>query len=100
VLVTEQQDATRAAFQTQVRSKGPSDLMVPSDVIIVDNYLCSAPANPTSPPFHASSARAKAPRRNRDRRELAPRAMGYSSAPCRMPAAFGPRPSPSGPRRR
>jgi acyl-[acyl-carrier-protein]-phospholipid O-acyltransferase/long-chain-fatty-acid--[acyl-carrier-protein] ligase len=36
VLVTEQKSATRAAFQAHARDKGASDLMVPTEVIIVD----------------------------------------------------------------
>ena len=36
VLVTEGQDATRAAFQAYARSKGASDLMVPAEVMVVD----------------------------------------------------------------
>jgi len=36
VLVTEEKDATRAAFQTYAKSKGASDLMVPSELMVVD----------------------------------------------------------------
>ncbi len=36
VLVTEQENATRAAFQAHARAKGASDLMVPAEVIVVD----------------------------------------------------------------
>ena len=36
VLVTEQRDATRAAFQAFAKAKGASDLMVPAEVLVVD----------------------------------------------------------------
>ena len=35
-MVTEEKDATRAAFQAYAKSKGASDLMAPSEVMVVD----------------------------------------------------------------
>lgn len=35
VLVTQQKDATRAAFQTFAKSKGAADLMIPAEVMVV-----------------------------------------------------------------
>jgi acyl-[acyl-carrier-protein]-phospholipid O-acyltransferase/long-chain-fatty-acid--[acyl-carrier-protein] ligase len=36
VLVTQQKDATRADFQVYAKSKGASDLMIPAEIMIVD----------------------------------------------------------------
>jgi acyl-[acyl-carrier-protein]-phospholipid O-acyltransferase/long-chain-fatty-acid--[acyl-carrier-protein] ligase len=36
VLVTEKEDATRAAFQAYAKSKGAPDLMAPAEVMVVD----------------------------------------------------------------
>jgi acyl-[acyl-carrier-protein]-phospholipid O-acyltransferase/long-chain-fatty-acid--[acyl-carrier-protein] ligase len=36
VLITQRKDATRAALQTYAKSKGASDLMVPAEVVVVD----------------------------------------------------------------
>jgi acyl-[acyl-carrier-protein]-phospholipid O-acyltransferase/long-chain-fatty-acid--[acyl-carrier-protein] ligase len=36
VLVTEKEDATRAAFQAYAKAKGASDLMAPAEVMVVD----------------------------------------------------------------
>ena len=36
VLVTEEKDATRTAFQTYAKSKGASDLMAPAELMVVD----------------------------------------------------------------
>jgi acyl-[acyl-carrier-protein]-phospholipid O-acyltransferase/long-chain-fatty-acid--[acyl-carrier-protein] ligase len=37
VLVTQQKDATRAHFQTYAKSKGAADLMIPSEIVVVDS---------------------------------------------------------------
>jgi acyl-[acyl-carrier-protein]-phospholipid O-acyltransferase/long-chain-fatty-acid--[acyl-carrier-protein] ligase len=36
VLVTEKEDATRAAFQAYAKARGASDLMIPAEVMVVD----------------------------------------------------------------
>ena len=36
ILVTQKKDATRPAFQVYAKSKGAADLMVPSEVLVVD----------------------------------------------------------------
>jgi acyl-[acyl-carrier-protein]-phospholipid O-acyltransferase / long-chain-fatty-acid--[acyl-carrier-protein] ligase len=36
ILVTQKKDATRAEFQAYAKARGASDLMVPSEVLVVD----------------------------------------------------------------
>jgi acyl-[acyl-carrier-protein]-phospholipid O-acyltransferase / long-chain-fatty-acid--[acyl-carrier-protein] ligase len=49
LLVTEQKNATRAAFQSHARAKGASDLMAPADVIIVDKLPLLGSGKPDLP---------------------------------------------------
>jgi hypothetical protein len=61
VLVTEQNAATYAAFQTHARTKGASNLMVPADVIVVAKLPLLGSGEPTSRPSRALLSSASPP---------------------------------------